>query len=407
MTLPLENTEPRRFLFLLILALCGFVTSFGAHIVATNLPFLAQKIGIGALMIGLLIAVYDFAELFAKPVAGLLADRLGMKLLLLAGIAVFIVGSLLFLWLDPRYLLLVRFVQGLGAAALSTVSITLVAHYFPGQGKGTAFGIYNAIKGAGYVLAPLAGGYLVHRSGFSAIFVTSALVGGLAFASSLILPGGRRAKEALDDDDDDLLLREFFAVFRESTLLPVYAVILINMFMAGILFGFLPVYLKSLGGTAVQSGLLVSLATASYLLSQPVAGYAADRLPIRRIVVGGLALAGAAITVVTFTTGVWLAVVIVLAGIGVGAVWTNSDTLVSTLVDRRSLGAGMGAAQSFKELGDMLGPLIIGAITQFFGVRIGFVACGLTALALLLLLVRSPTFRLRQEDGSRQDGPHA
>ena len=60
---------PRRYFFLIILALCGFVTSFGALIVATNLPAYAQTVGVGAFMIGLLIGVYDFAELFAKPVA--------------------------------------------------------------------------------------------------------------------------------------------------------------------------------------------------------------------------------------------------------------------------------------------------------------------------------------------------
>jgi MFS family permease len=60
---------------LVILSLVGFVTSFGAHVVATNLPTYAQTVGAGAMMIGLLIAVYDFAELFAKPAAGFIADR--------------------------------------------------------------------------------------------------------------------------------------------------------------------------------------------------------------------------------------------------------------------------------------------------------------------------------------------
>src|SRR6266508_6955949 len=105
---------PRQYWRLLILALSGFVTSFGAHIVATNLPSYAETVGAGAFTIGLLIAVYDFAELFAKPAAGFIADRRGMKLMLVVGLVVFIAGSLLFLVIDPRLLLLVRFVQGLG-----------------------------------------------------------------------------------------------------------------------------------------------------------------------------------------------------------------------------------------------------------------------------------------------------
>src|SRR6266540_5420773 len=104
--------QPRRYWYLIILALCGFVTSFGAHIVATNLPAYAQTVGIGAFMIGLLIGVYDFAELVAKPAAGFIADRRGMKLTLLVGLAIFILGSLLFFIINPKFLLLVRFVQG-------------------------------------------------------------------------------------------------------------------------------------------------------------------------------------------------------------------------------------------------------------------------------------------------------
>jgi MFS family permease len=365
-----------RYFHLIILALCGLVTSFGAHIVATNLPAYAQTVGVGAFMIGLLIAVYDFAELFAKPAAGFIADRQGMKPTLLVGLAVFIFGSLLFLIINPKLLLLVRFVQGLGAAALSTVSITLVAKYFT-EGRGKAFGIYNAIKGAGYVIAPALGGFLASGYGFSMIFVVSASIGMLALMLSFFLPRDDREKLK---DDDDIRLKDFFLIFREPRLLPVYAVILVNMFMVGVLFGFLPVYLYSIGYRPLQSGQVISVATLSYLLVQPLAGHLADKIEIRKTVYVGLILAAIAVMVVTFTSGATLLVIAIIAGLGIGTVWTNSDTLVSTLVKQRQLGAGIGAAQSFKEFGDMTGPLLIGLLTQFYGVRVGFVICGAVAL---------------------------
>src|SRR5258707_7773031 len=90
-----------RYYHLSILALSGFVTSFVAHIVATNLPSYAEVTGAGALMIGLLIGIYDLAELFAKPFAGFVADQRGMKGTLLVGLGVFIFGSFLFLIISP------------------------------------------------------------------------------------------------------------------------------------------------------------------------------------------------------------------------------------------------------------------------------------------------------------------
>jgi len=163
------------------------------------------------------------------------------------------------------------------------------------------------------------------------------------------------------------------------------------MFLVGILFGFLPVYLYAIGYTPLQSGTLVSIATVSYLLVQPVAGWLADRVAVQLTVLIGLLLAAMGIIVVTFTSGIPLVVTVILAGIGIGTLWTNSDTLVSTLAKDDQLGASIGAAQSFKEFGDMIGPLLVGALTQLFGVRIGFVTSGVLALLFLMLLARSRT----------------
>jgi MFS family permease len=88
-----------------------------------------------------------------------------------------------------------------------------------------------------------------------------------------------------------------------------------------------------------------------------------------------------------------LVAVVVLAGVGIGTVWTNSDALVSTLVDENRLGTGMGAAQSFKEFGDMTGPLLIVFIPQFFGVQGGFIFCGVLGLIFLFVLAQSATLK--------------
>jgi MFS family permease len=170
--------------------------------------------------------------------AGFVADRCGMKLTLIAGLVIFIFGSLLFLVIGPEVLLLVRFVQGLGAAALSTASTTLVAKYLL-EGRGRAFGVYNAIKGADYVIAPAFGGFLVDGYGFAAIFVVSAAVGIVALLLSFFLPREREKRPDLRDDDHDITLKQFFLIFKERRLPSIYAVTIINMFMVGILFGFL------------------------------------------------------------------------------------------------------------------------------------------------------------------------
>ena len=51
----------------------------------------------------------------------------------------------------------------------------------------------------------------------------------------------------------------------------------------------------------------------------------------------------------------------------------------------------MGAASSFKELGDMLGPLMIGVVSQVFGLTVGFVSCGILGLLSVLMISKPRT----------------
>jgi MFS transporter, ACDE family, multidrug resistance protein len=372
--------------FAFILGFVGFVTSFGAHVVVVNLPFYAQKVGIGLTMIGVLIAVYDFAEIIAKPIFGGLADKKGMKKAMLAGIILFILASLLYPFISPKLLVVVRFLQGLGAAALSAVSLAMIGNMYT-QNKGRAFGIYNAIKGAGYVVSPVIGGAIVLKSNFSNIFYASAAIGVIALLLSLTLPNDRKKAGNAFDEDDEFSLKILFSVFRNKTLLPWFLIIVINMFFVGILFGFLPVRIHDLGYNALQSGLIVSITAISYLLIQPLAGWLADKFNPVFILRVGMLLSCIATAAIPFVTGTILLMVCFLAGISVGTVWTNSDALVSKLADEKQMGATMGVAGSFKEFGDMVGPLLMGVLSQALGLKWGFVISAILGFVALLTTI--------------------
>lgn len=373
--------------FAFILGFVGFVTSFGAHIVAVNLPFYAEKVGIGLTMIGVLIAVYDFAEILAKPVFGGLADKKGMKKALLAGIILFILASVLYPFISPKLLIIIRFFQGLGAAALSAVSLAMVGNFYK-ENKGTAFGIYNAIKGAGYVVSPVIGGAIIMKTNFSGIFYASAGVGIIALLLALTLPSDKqKVAGALDDDDDNFSIKSLIDVFKNKTLMPWFLIIIINMFFVGILFGFLPVRIHALGYDAFHTGLIVSVTTISYLLIQPVAGWLADKFTPVITLRTGMLISCLNTAAIPFVSHTLLIVVCILAGIGIGTVWTNSDAQVSRLSKENAMGATMGVAGSFKEFGDMVGPLLMGAISQALGLQWGFVICAMLGFIALLITI--------------------
>src|SRR5258706_9745902 len=127
------------------------------------------------------------------------------------------------------------------------------------------------------------------------------------------------------------------------------------MFLVGILFGFLPVYLYSIGYTPLESGIVVSLATLSYLLVQPFAGHLSDKSDVESTVFAGLLVASMAILAATFTAGAALMAVVVLAGLGIGAGGTNNDALGTTLAAQGRPATGMVAAPTFNVFSDMIG----------------------------------------------------
>ena len=91
----------------------------------------------------------------------------------------------------------------MGGAALSAVSLAMVGTLYK-DNKGKAFGIYNAIKGLGYVVSPVIGGAIVMKSNFAGIFYACAGIGIIALLLAFTLPADKQKSKAAFDDDDGI-----------------------------------------------------------------------------------------------------------------------------------------------------------------------------------------------------------
>jgi DHA1 family tetracycline resistance protein-like MFS transporter len=135
----------------------GFVTAFGAHGIAANLGAASPEgLATHLLTLGVLLALYDGAEVLLKPVFGALADRIGPRPVLLGGLVGFAIASAVYVVVgNPAGLGLARFAQGAAAAASSPAAGAMIARVAPDRRRGRAFGSYGAWKGLGYTLGPL------------------------------------------------------------------------------------------------------------------------------------------------------------------------------------------------------------------------------------------------------------
>jgi MFS family permease len=376
-----EDTTPttsRRRLFPLYAA--GFVTAFGAHSIAASLGGYTEREHASLLALGVLLAVYDGAEVILKPVFGSLADRIGPRPVLIGGLLAFTVASAAFVLAgNPALVGVARLGQGAAAAAFSPAAGALVARLTPGTRHGRAFGSYGAWKGLGYTLGPVLGGVLITLGGYTLLFaILAALALAVAAWAALAVPAAPPLPKTRQTVVD-LARRLAQGSFLRPTLALAGATAALAV---GV--GFLPVAGAGRGLGPLATGAAVSLLAACAALIQPWAGRARDagRLRDGTGMATGLALAAAGTAITTVLPGVaGIVLAAVAIGAGTGLVTPIGFAHLAAATPRERLGQTMGAAEVGRELGDAGGPLLVGAIAA-----LSTLTLGMTGLAILLAL---------------------
>ena len=358
----------------------GFTTAFGAHAIAAGLGAESGGIGLGLLTFGVLLALYDVAEVILKPVFGSLSDRVGVKPVIVAGLAAFALVSLLgTLGTAPLLLGLARLGQGAAASAFSPASSAAVARLAGPGAAGRHFGKYGSWKGLGYVLGPLLGAALIWAGGFPALFMAMAAISAAAAlwvgVSMPALPVLPRPRYTVAD-----LVRQST---QRSFLTPTLALAGAAGAL-GVAVGFLPLLGSSLHLPLGASMAVVAVLALSSTLTQPLIGRLRDQ---KRITSGtgmslGLALVAAGTVLLAIApqpATLYMAAVLIGTGIGITTPLGFAHLADTTPPER--MGRTMGTAELGRELGDAGGPLIVGTIATATSI-----AAGLGTLALLVAI---------------------
>jgi len=365
----------------------GFTTAFGAHGIAANLGVSSDGVTTSLLTLGILLALYDGAEVLLKPVFGSLADRIGARPVLLGGLVAFSAASAVFAVVDdPAWLWLARLGQGAAASAFSPAASALVGRLNPAARRGRAFGSYGSSKSIGYTLGPLLGGAIVHVGGLRALFVVlTVLAAAVALWAAVAVPGvpplPRRRQTVLD-----LARRLVQPAFLRPTAALAAATAALSV---GV--GFLPVTAAARGHSPVVTGAAVSLLALTAAVVQPWAGGRLDagRIGVRGGLVGGLLLtaAGLLLPLVPGLVGVVAAAVVI--GLGTGLLTPVGFAALASSTPPERLGQTMGSAELGRELGDAGGPLVVAAVATGATLGAGYaVLAALTAVLALAVAAR-------------------
>ncbi len=128
-------------------------------------------------------AAFLLSQTATTMVFGKLADMFGRKPVLLAGIAIFLVGSALCGFASSMPMLIgFRLLQGLGAGAIQPIALTVVGDLYPGQERGRVQGYLSSVWGISSMLGPLAGGLITQHLSWAWVFWINLPVGAVCAA---------------------------------------------------------------------------------------------------------------------------------------------------------------------------------------------------------------------------------
>jgi MFS family permease len=387
----------------LLLCTMGGLAVFSSTIAKNPvLPILAQQLGADNAMIGWVAAASTLTGILASLPAGLLSDRWGRKLPLLGAGVVFVSAPLAYLFVaTPAQLAAVRAYHGLATAVLGPVAMAYVADLAPTH-RGERLGWYASTTLAGRALAPVAGGTLLAIGPWPWVYGLCGMAGGLAFLGMWWLPDSQASVASEDDGaaaNPALSLREsLWCVLGHRTIMATSVAEASQYLAFGAVEAFLPLYALNVGVDKATVGLLFGAQIGVKTFARPLMGKVSDRYGRARQIVLGLLLTG--VTAGLFPQTRLAPLLLVLcAGFGLGIAIASAATsaLVADLAPENSRGAALGTLSTIMDVGQALGPILLGTLLMYVSYPVGF------AVVASLVIVAATLFAFTATEASPLD----
>jgi MFS family permease len=357
---------------------------------ATVLPLLplhlTEQLGASVRLVGVVVATFALVETFFKTALGGVTDRYGRRPILVGGLLVSSVAPLVMSVLRvPVLFVPLRFVDGLGSAALWPAAAAAIADTTTPDRRATGMATLNVFFLGGLAAGPALGlfvsGFAGHfRAGFylaSGLLALAAVAAIVTFPRDARTPPPEAAFVGYHATPPPEPLGRVLETSRTSPLLfSMYLVAFVQMFGLGLLVPIAAIYAKRIVGLTEHAiGLLFLVVVASVALATLPAGRLADRIGKPQLGASGMVLGSLGMWMLPLSTRLaGLIPAAMLLGISYALTAPAWLALVSELAPAGRLGLAVGASETVQGLGLVLGPLLGGLLWDGFGPRAPFVA---------------------------------
>ncbi len=170
------KTNPRSALLVCCISL--FFMPFMISAVNVALPNIGVNIGASAVDLGFIATAYVVTVNIFALLAGRIGDMLGRRRIFLFGMLLCTLATFALSFASSvNVFIALRVFQGIGAAMISTIGMTILMSVIPPKGRGKAFGLASASVYAGISCGPVLGGFLTDTFGWHSIFLAGVPLG--------------------------------------------------------------------------------------------------------------------------------------------------------------------------------------------------------------------------------------
>jgi DHA1 family multidrug resistance protein-like MFS transporter len=357
-----------------------FLTGAAFSLVMPFLPLYVEQLGVTGhsalnMWSGLVFSITFLFSAIASPFWGGLADRKGRKIMLLRsalGMAAVMVlmGFAQNIW----QFLALRALLGLLGGFVPNAN-ALIATQVPRNKSGWALGTLSTGGVSGALLGPLIGGLLADSYGLRPVFFITAAVLFACFILTLLYI---REEFTPVTQKDMLHARQVLTSLKNPKLiLSLFVTTMIIQVATGSIAPILTLYVRDLAGNvsnlAFISGMIASVPGVAALISAPRLGKLGDRIGPEKILICALAISVLLLIPMSMVQNPWqLGLLRFLLGAADGALLPAVQTLLVYNSSNQIAGRIFSYNQSFRDIGNVTGPLIGAAVSANYGFRTVF-----------------------------------
>lgn len=358
------------------------VAVVGVSSIAPVLPKVAEALDISTNRVGLLITAFTLPGIVMTPILGILSDRIGRKKIIVPSLLLFgVAGASVAFATSFETMLGLRFLQGMGAASLGTINVTMIGDLYSGNERTEAMGYNSSVLSLGTGAYPAVGGALA-LFGWHYPFLLPLL----AIPIGLLVLFSLNYEEPGNEREFKDYLVELMRSVRNRRVLGLLSVTLTTFV---ILFGaqvtYLPILIdSSFGASAAVIGLLLASASVASGLTSWQLGRITRRVSQKHLVLVAFGLYAIALTLVPLVPNLWMLVVpTIIFGVAQGINLPNVFSMLTNAVSAENRGALLALNGMLLRTGQAVGPLLMSVLAASLSVEGAFSVIAFLPLAML------------------------